>query len=359
MQAKNGFAIPFKARGRLIGCAIALVALSTMAFAAPAGAMGKPPPSAYLALGDSLSFGFSSHVFAENLPFESPLAFEEGFDNFFANKARQNSAVLGTNTKGLVITNDGCPGETAASFNGETPPCAYHNTAAEENGIPGYHFPLHHEYGGCSISLACPQPQLFDAVENLFFDKEVLKVPVDAVTLDIGANDLLKEKAECESKFAEKGWETAQECIVGEVPRTFNEIGERTGRIVGTIRAKEGGNYSGPIIIVGLYNPFGQTVLGSGPLTIAFNEKVEEAIVGAFGGAPGNMYFANPYPTFNFHNTKGNPNREEERICLVTNMCSEGKISPHGDIHPTKLGYQEMARVIFAQEKKAGEEGKV
>ena len=51
MQAIYGFSVLFRSRGRLIACAIALVALSAMMFA-PVAANATPTTTTYLALGD-------------------------------------------------------------------------------------------------------------------------------------------------------------------------------------------------------------------------------------------------------------------------------------------------------------------
>jgi hypothetical protein len=362
MQAKNGSGVAHSRR-RLIACVSAVaIAISALALSPAAGA--TPPPSSYVALGDSLAFGYSQHVFLANLPGESPSAYEEGYVNFFAKKLKSSTKIFGefnpgVNLAGLVTTNQGCPGETSASFNGEEAPCAYHNTTAESLGITGYHFPLHHEYTGCSPSSACETPQLLNTVEVLRYD-EALGIPVYAVTLDIGANDLLHAKANCEATFAEKGYSSANECVFASAPALFQSVGEKIGRIIGTIRSPEGGNYKGPIVLSGLYNPFGQTVAGAGELTTAFNGNVLTHLVSVFGGAAGNIYFANPYPVFNPKDTKLNPNKEEQRICELTNMCPEGHIDPvHGDIHPTLAGYKKLAGVLWKQEVVAAKEGKL
>ena len=56
-----------------------------MRSAAGRRAPGKAHPvSTYLALGDSISFGYSEQVFDENEPNDAPAYFEEGFTNDFA-----------------------------------------------------------------------------------------------------------------------------------------------------------------------------------------------------------------------------------------------------------------------------------
>ena len=77
----------------------------------------EAPVSTYLALGDSISFGYSEQVFDENFPNESPSFFEEGFTNDFAEDlARPWEA-----GRGVTLVNDACPGETSNGLIGENP----------------------------------------------------------------------------------------------------------------------------------------------------------------------------------------------------------------------------------------------
>ena len=92
MQAMNGSA-GFRSHGRLIGCCLALVlALSGLAFSSVASAAKTPPPiETYLALGDSLAFGYTAQKFNENYPNEAPSYFETGYPNVVAKDSRKNT----------------------------------------------------------------------------------------------------------------------------------------------------------------------------------------------------------------------------------------------------------------------------
>src|SRR5262245_15839628 len=139
MQATNG-STGLRSRGRLIGCCMALVlALSALVFTSVASAKTPPPVEQYIAVGDSLAFGYSQQVFNENFPNEPPAAFEAGYVNQFAKYLKKTH-------KGLVTVNTGCPGETSDGMIGENEalggakdaahkPCAYHYT----NGLPLHH----------------------------------------------------------------------------------------------------------------------------------------------------------------------------------------------------------------------------
>lgn len=108
MQAKHGSAISLRSQGRLIGCCMALVfALAAMVFA-PAGASAAgaaPETTTYLALGDSISFGYSEERFNLHYPTESPSYFDEGFTNGFAKDLSKSSEV----GKSIRLVDDACP----------------------------------------------------------------------------------------------------------------------------------------------------------------------------------------------------------------------------------------------------------
>ena len=115
MQAKNGPVGAGRRRGRLIGCVVALVALSAMVMPTLASAAKKAPPptSTYLALGDSLAFGYSQQLYNEGQSKGDPA---QGFENGYA-----NDYLMKLKNKEEQLTNDGCPGETTESLIGNNP----------------------------------------------------------------------------------------------------------------------------------------------------------------------------------------------------------------------------------------------
>jgi lysophospholipase L1-like esterase len=279
-------------------CAVALLA-------GPAGAHGRggpsrpgfrpPVPTSYLALGDSLAFGYSQAKFDELYPDENPADYETGYVNDFAN-------VLKVFDPALQIINDGCPGETTESFiHG---PCAY----VDPDG-----FTLHHSYAGGPDS-----SQLSDAIAYL----EAHPGSVNPITIDIGANDALGLiETTCKLEAA---------CIAAGAPAVFAKIGANLGLILGELRAAAP---HAQIIVLGLYNPFGETITGGDALTADLNEV--EAKVAAGVGAR----FADPLPLFNPPGAL-----EAPTICLLTNMCT-----PLVDIHPTDLGYKVLGGLVLQQ----------
>jgi lysophospholipase L1-like esterase len=270
------------------GFGVALAALLLTLCLAPVAGAARSTPS-YLALGDSLAFGYSQAKFNSLLPSGEPAsAYHTGYVDDFAK-------VLKLLHPGLQVVNDGCPGETTDSFiNG---PCQYQLA-----------FPLHHPYVGTS--------QLTDAVAYL----QAHPGSVNPITLDIGANDalgLIKETCKLQPACVQEG-----------APALFAHVAANLGLILGRLRQADP---QGQIIVLGLYNPFGSSLAGADQLTAALNETLSQ--VAAAAGAR----FANPLPYFN------PPGRlEQPTICLLTNMCT-----PLVDIHPTDLGYAVLAGVVL------------
>jgi lysophospholipase L1-like esterase len=366
MSAMNGSGVSFRSRGRVIGCCLALaLAVSALVFA-PAAANAAGPAAGgpiYLALGDSISFGYSHQKFNENYPTESPSRFEEGFDNFF------NKDLTKTN-KGSTIENLSCPGETSngligenAELGGETSteetdppalyqgigdwhPCAYHN-------VDG--FPLHAGYGKLS--------QLEDAVSILTSENKITGKPntVDAITLNIGSNDELAAIAQCKIEV-QKEYESSGKSVYGSSPEaavigcieytaqhvTFPHILKNIGDILGVLDHY----YSGPIVLLGFYNPDTNVLPGSDTLQEDMNAAVEKEILPHFP----NVAYANPFPVFNKGAGKS-ATQEQASLCKYTEMCNtnpgiqevpEGNAAYgiDGDIHPTVLGYKTLASLI-------------
>jgi lysophospholipase L1-like esterase len=360
MHAMNGSAGTLRSRGRLIGCCMALVfALSALIAPAFASAAPPPEPKTFLAVGDSISFGYSQQKFNENFPSEAPSFFEEGVINQ-TNKFLQKGTELG---KGSTIVNYACPGETSNGLIGENEalggkpstsndkretdyhPCSYHN----QNGLP-----LHASLGTHS--------QLEEALAIL---KEGAPAhPVKLITLNIGANDELAAIAKCKeevteeftntgkSKYGATPEEAVTNCIgTTAVNVTFPHILGNVGKILGAIDSTGagGGHYKGAIVLQGYYNPDSFELPGSDALQIGLNNAMEEKIVPFFP----NVTYANPFPIFN----KGGgakPAAEKKAIEKYTEMCNPSVQKPEtgkdpgceGDIHPSLTGSKALGKLV-------------
>jgi lysophospholipase L1-like esterase len=309
----------YRAYLRSLVCCLAVVAaLGAVAFAPAAGA--AQVGSTYLALGDSLAYGYHAAQFKSELEskgYVEPSSFDEGYVDDFA-------ATLKLTHPKLQVVNDGCPGETTETFiNGSGLPgyCA--------GGPTGTPFPyafLHHSYSPYTSQLA-------DALAIL---KE--NPNVSPITLDIGANDVLQF---LESKC---GFPATFTCSPAAIEAEFGHIAANVYSILAQLHAAAP---KAQIVLIGLYNPY-PTVLpapGGDKTTAALNT----ALAGVAASVPG-ASFANPEPPFNTSIVTGLPETTDlPTICAFTAMCPGGTFnptSPNADIHPTTLGYAVMAGVL-------------
>ena len=358
MQATYGSAV--RSGFRTVCLAAIVLALSALAFASTASASGAKkinPVQTYLAMGDSLAFGYSQQLFNENEKLgEPPTGFEHGYANKYWTKLKPYE-------QHVALTNQGCPGETTDSMIGNgtlgvelelfaeahgEAPCAYHYT----DGLA-----LHHEYGGT-------KSQLESTLEQLAVDAGT-GVPVTTLSLNIGANDQLRQIKQCEKevgeeyaltgKSAQYGGNTPEEsfnnCVAAHVKPLFEHILKNIGASLFAIRegSKFGSiNYTGKIILQGGYDPYGavfvpgKELLGGSRALVQLLNQEEKKVGEKFGAC-----FANPQPTFN-------PAGRAEPVALqkYTNMANttefEGKKNGP-DIHPTPAGYGKLAGVMFSQ----------
>jgi lysophospholipase L1-like esterase len=145
---------------------------------------------------------------------------------------------------------------------------------------------------------------------------------VNPITLDIGANDALGLiETTCKMEAA---------CIAAGAPATFEHIAGNLTLILGDLRAAAP---NAQIIVLGLYNPFGETLAGANELTAKLNATLATVAAGVHAS------FADPLPFFNPPGALERP-----AICLLTNMCTE-----FVDIHPTNLGYKVLAGLVLHQ----------
>ena len=261
------------ARGWCLAAAIAILLL----LAAPA-AQAAPPPkhnppkSIYLALGDSLAFGYQQARFLANFPTEDPAAFNTGYVDDFAKDLQATDPKIQT-------VNVGCPGETTDSLLGLTTPCTYQQ-----------HFALHNGYSGSQMDAALAVLRAHPG-------------QVSPVTIDIGANDILRGKS------------------IAHIQANLSTI---------LSKLRDAAPYT-EIIVLGLYNPLIVTIPGTDPLAAQINAAMAQ-VAEQF-----RAHFADPVPVFN------PPVNEIPTICSLTLMCT-----PLQDIHASDLGYQKLADIAFA-----------
>jgi lysophospholipase L1-like esterase len=348
-------------------------ALSAFVFA-PAAANAQepaPPTTTYLALGDSISFGYSEERFKLHEPADSPSYFEEGVANDF-NKDLSKGSEVG---KSIRLVNDACPGETSNGLIGENESIGGEKSTEsieEVEGKPTEDFPAGGYQGlgdwhPCKYTFEDHLPLHNGGYYNPETFKEVSQLeeagdsianensPVKAITLNIGSNDELAAITQCKdevtlefektgkSKYGSSPESAVIACIDYTAENiTVPHILKNLGDILTVIDEKDG--YTGPIVLLGFYNPDTFVLPGSDALQKGTNEAVEADILPYFP----NVTYANPFPVFN-KDSGTNAAKEKEAICKYTEMCNPndpGGSEGDGDIHPTIKGYKELAKLV-------------
>ena len=316
-------------KGSWRGCLIiaAVLAMLAGAASAEAAAPAKPntPRKVYLALGDSLAFGYQQAKVIANLPNPSPTLFNTGYVNVFQfGSSLTSSTGFNARYPGVQTVNLGCPGETSSTLL---------NATNSTTGCATYPFSIHVNHPGQT------QIQKAVAVLNANGGKVV------PVTIDIGANDLLGLVRSCTTNGV-----ISLTCIQSGSTTTFATVQQNLDSALSQIRAVAG--YT-QIMAVGVYNPlypaiFQQTLEQTGdPAAAAVAGAESDAIAAqlntleATTAARYRAYFVDPLPLFN--PAGGGPTNEISTICTLTAVCG-----PLRDIHPTDLGYAELGDLVLA-----------
>src|SRR2546423_3952408 len=135
MQAMHGLAVSVRRRGRVAGCcAVLALALAAMVIAPSGASAAAEKTTTYLALGDSISFGFTAEKFAIHSPNEAPSYFEEGFTDYFTKTYLKKSTEVGSSIR---LVDDGCPGETSNGLIGENEAIGGMKSTEGPGGIQG------------------------------------------------------------------------------------------------------------------------------------------------------------------------------------------------------------------------------
>lgn len=380
MSATNGSTVSFR---RLVGCcmAVALLASALLASTASNAFSRELKPTAYVAIGDSISFGYKEETFYKNeeanaaacAKFEQSAcqpasSFEPGFVGEFGKKLAAKEKSKGN---ALATINLGCPGETSGGVigNGEL------GTGLEELRASKSEGALH-------VSAPCgytnvdgfPLKTNLSGASELEYAVGLLEHGVDitAVTINIGSNDELASVAKCEEPAYdfEQGFTSFVECLETEAGPggheypggLFNHILTNIGVDIGVLRDY---GYDGPVVVLGFYNPQALVLAGSDELQETLNSYLEAEVAGdAYG--PG-VTVANPFDTFNFNTSKKNGakaqqanlekyteyfNAYDKKIHLEekvhhTVTAEEAAADPEGDIHPTAAGYHKLSILVL------------
>ena len=331
----------------------------------PAIKVSASPTTALVAIGDSLAYGYKEQTFNEHYEpcltegpkganCEPPSDFEGGYVGTFATKLAKVEKTAGNV---LETINLGCPGETTGGMLGNGALGSYLESLRTE---PPFVLGLHAPCGYQNVDGFRMKTELNGAseLENAVGLLES-GVKVSAVTLNMGSNDELETVGKCESPTydSEQGFVGGLlECIVTEAGPSgheyqgglFDHILTNDGEAIATLRDY---GYTGPVAILGFYNPQTFLLPGSNKLQKELNETFEYYVYGLHAFGPGVSY-GNPFPLVN---PETGSTTEEKTICKYTEECNPTDIAFNeatkhekaGDIHPTKLGYQRMGEILW------------
>jgi lysophospholipase L1-like esterase len=286
---------------RALGVASAALLVTAVLVAAGVVAPGLVDPGAgastggtYLALGDSVAFGYRPAGERPAPDYHDPASFV-GYPELVGRRL------------GLSVTNASCPGETVASMISASQPS---NGCENTNGKGGgfrTHFPLHVSYRGS---------QLAYAVRYLGSHHHVR-----LITIDIGLNDV----EVCHAITADGCASPAERTSL------VSEVGQGLLRIYRTLRAA---GYSGPIVALTYY-----TSDYDDPADVAITRDLDKVISQATVAAGGSV--ADGYGVFERASSAhgGLPCAARLIIRLPNGTCDE---------HPTPVGQADLADAVIA-----------
>jgi lysophospholipase L1-like esterase len=267
----------------IFGQALALAVLVAPVFA------GTGTNYQYLALGDSIAFGYDPTVAVP-----SPAKYT-GYPEVVASIEN----LLNTNKE----VNAACPGETSGSFL---------FVGALDNGCQAFKalFGLHTNYPGTQASFAVSQLQS--------------NRRINLVTLSIGGNDLLLLEQQCATAAS------FPTCVGAALPAVLQEYAANLTQILTDIRVQS--QYKGTLVLVKNY------AVNTDPLftqTIAAMNQVMTQVGSQFGAKFGDGFGAFQLASILFH---GDPCKAGLLIRKSPTTC---------DVHPSRTGRDILAATVL------------
>ena len=251
-----------------------------------AAQFANPPKKFYLALGDSLAFGFQRGKFEAEVGTGTydPATFNTGYADVFAQRLRQLRP-------GVEVVNLSCPGETSSSFIDGG--CAFHAA-----------LPLHNDY-------PASQSQLAAALEFL----DAHPGQVNPITVNIGGNDLDDLFFHvCDEDVA---------CTQAHLPAMLAQL---AGNLDQVLTALHEASPRSEIVVLTQYNPYVAILPPSIPAFAAMNQ-VLAAVTTAHGARVADG--VSPFTP--------------ETICSLSFICTP----PLFDVHPTDAGYSALGQAVW------------
>lgn len=266
-------------------CAISAAWLVPLALGGSARPTSAQPGSYYLALGDSITYGFQP-----GRPKTSPPSkFNTGYVDVFAARLR-------TIAPKIRVVNYGCPGESTTTF--------IHGGCSGRGDVKG----LHDAYNGSQLDAALAFLRAHPG-------------QVGPITVALYGNDLFDLVDACKGAFA---------CAQKRSSHAFKQYGSRLTSIVKQLQAAVP---KAEIILIGGWNFSVDSLRMTDPLFRSLDTTIGRVATGT--GAR----FADTFPVFN---PQRSVDQEKAQICALTFACSQG------DPHPTNAGYRMIAAIVWA-----------
>jgi len=277
-------------RRPLFGAALISSLAIAVVLAFAGNAASRPAPEAlqgyYLALGDSITYGFQPTKAKAGA---RPTAFHTGYVDVFATRLRKLAP-------GIQVVNYGCPGESTVTF--------------VRGGCPASadHLKLHDAFRGSQLDAA------------LSFLRAHPRV-VNPITLTLYGGDWLPVLLDtCKGNVA---------CARKHAPSATRSFASRLRSILERIRAAAP---DADIIVTGAWNPDPNQLRQLRSVYRSFEASIAQASMGSHARV------AKMLPVFN---PPGTLKAQTARLCAYTFICSKG------DPHPTDAGYRAMADAVM------------
>ena len=273
---------------KILAGMLAVALLIALAASAASGPVYQAPRAYYLALGDSIAYGFQPGKQRAGLP---PSGFNTGYVDVFAARLRAVAPKL-------RIVNYACPGESTKTF--------IEGGCSGRGDVKG----LHNAFKGAQLDAA------------LAFLR-AHRGQVGPITLTLWGNDVFEFSPACKGDLL---------CTRSHAKAGLARFASRLDSIVGMLRAAAP---KAEIILSGAWNFDVEHLAQTDPLF----RSIDATIVRVAAARKARV--AKMYPVFS-PSPVGNPARARARICALTFICSKG------DPHPTDAGYRAMAAAFLA-----------
>lgn len=271
-------------RHSLIAC---LAGVLSITVASPASSqVVHGPKQYYLALGDSITYGYQAYKHAAGLP---PSAYDTGYVDVFA-------AYLREIQPGITVVNYGCPGESTWTF--RKGPCLWTEFGEQ----------LHDDFSG---------RQLDAAVDFL----RAHPGEVSPITVTLWGNNVREFSAECQGDAT---------CIENGAFKFIDNLSKDLAKILHALR-KEAPDAD--IILTGTWDSFIDALEFADPLFRPMNASMAASAVTE------RVQFADPFPLFN---PQGDVQREVRNLCSLLLLCA-----PQPDSHPSDVGYRVLGDLVW------------